>query len=173
MKTILYLYLLVILAGQILYAQNSENTSAKNTSSSVNNELKIKRKNAGNAARANDLTTAINIYKEIVVSGNGTAMDYNSLAWNYLLTKQYSKAMECLNIASSLNDKDLYIKGNFAHAYLLMGEVEKAKEIYIKYKGQQIDESMSWAQMIDIDFQEFKLKGINSVYFETILDSLK
>jgi len=171
MKTILYL--LVILVGQILYAQNNDTASNKNTTSIVSNELKLKRKNAANAAKANELTTAIDIYKGIVVSGNRTAMDYNNLAWNYLLTKQYSQAIESLNIANNMDDKNLYIKGNFAHAYLLMGEVEKATEIYIKYKGQQIDNSMSWTNMIDIDFQEFKLKGINSVYFEAILDSLK
>ena len=102
MKTILYL--LVILVGQILYAQNNDTASNKNTTSIVSNELKLKRKNAANAAKANELTTAIDIYKGIVVSGNRTAMDYNNLAWNYLLTKQYSQAIESLNIANNMDD---------------------------------------------------------------------
>lgn len=134
------------------------------------NELNKKRQSATMAAQRNDFTSAIFIFTEIVNSGNGTPMDYNSLGWYYLLTKQYLKAIKFLNIGDSIDDTNLYIKGNLAHAYLLTGDIEKAKEIYIKYKGENIKETMSWTQMVYSDFQDFKLRNINSPYFETIIN---
>lgn len=150
------------------------NSVIKNVNNiAINNELNSKRQNAMIAAKRNDYTSAINIFTEIVNSENGTSMDYNSLGWYYLLTKQYFKAIKFLNIGDNIDDTNLFIKGNLAHAYLLTGEVEKAKEIYVKYKGQNINETMSWTQMVYSDFQEFKSRDINSPYFETIINLLQ
>lgn len=148
-----------------------DNSLLKKENSIINNnELNAKRQNAAIAAQRNDYTTAINIFTEIINSGNGTSMDYNSLGWYYILTKQYFKALKFLNLGDNIDDTNLFIKGNLAHAYLLTGEVEKAKEIYLKYKGQNINETMSWTQMVYADFQDFKSKGITSPYFETIIN---
>ena len=151
-----------------------DNSASNNLNKIANdNELNTKRQNAAMAAKINDFTTAINIFTEIVNSGNGTSMDYNSLGWYYLLTKQYFKALKFLNIGDNIDDTNLFIKGNLAHAYLLTGEIEKAKEIYIKYKGQNINETISWTQMVFSDFQDFKSRNINSPYFETITNLLQ
>jgi len=166
--------LLVALIGNIVYAQNNENKTSKNaTVPGSNTDVKAERKDAAQAVKVNDLQKAIGSYEKIISSGNATAMDYNTLGWNYLLTTQYAKAFNVLNIAATMDSKNLYIKGNLAHVHLLTGDPKKAKEIYTKYKGQAVDDTMSWKQMIEIDFQEFKARGITSEHFDKILAALR
>ncbi len=137
------------------------------------NQLDILRQSAYEASQKNDLATSISNYLQIINSGKATVSDYNSLGWYYLLSKQYLKALKYLREGDKIDDTELLIKGNLAHAYLLSGDLDKAKELYIKYKGQNIDEKMSWEEMVKSDFQTFKSKGINSDNFEIITALLK
>lgn len=98
---------------------------------------------------------------------------YNELGYALLLSKQYLKALKYLKEGEKLDAFDLLIKGNIAHAYLLNGEYEQAKTIYLKYKSQNIDSEMSWIQMVEADFIEFRKNKIDDPHFDEILNLLK
>lgn len=137
------------------------------------NILNFSRADADLAAEQGDYSKAINAYLEIIKSGSATVGDYNNLGWYYILTKQFLKATKYLKEGEKLDETELIIKGNLAHAYLLSGDLESAKAIYVKYKTQNVDEKTSWCQMVKGDFEALKSKGISCEQFSEILNLLK
>lgn len=108
------------------------------------------------------LTTIIN-------DGKATALDYNTIGSSYLLTKQYGKAIKFLKEGEKLDNAELLIKLNLAHAYLLNDNFSSAKAIYKKYQSQNVTDSLSWTQKIKQDFEAFKKVGIQNKDFERVL----
>jgi len=135
----------------------------------INNQIDSLRINAEKAGAANDLLTAVNDLVLIVNSGKANAIDYNDLGWYLILSKQYLKAISYLKEGDKINNAELFIKGNLAHALLLNGDFSEAKEIYIKFKGQNVSKDKNWEQMIRSDFETFNYVGINSEKFNEIL----
>jgi tetratricopeptide (TPR) repeat protein len=101
-----------------------------------------------------------------------TATNYNSIGWCLLLNKQFSRAIKYLSDGIALDNYNLYLQGNIAHAYLLTDDFDKAKEIYLKYKYEKLNSSMTWIEMVKGDFKTFEKRGINSSNFQTILNLL-
>ena len=116
---------------------------------------------------------AIQILLEIIDLEYADANDYNNVGFYYIMSKQYLKAIKYLKEGEILDETNLFIKGNLAHAYLLNGDYEIAKAIYLKYNGQNVDEETSWVQMIKEDFETFKKHDILSINFNSILSILK
>lgn len=108
------------------------------------------------------LTTIIN-------DGKAVALDYNAIGNSYLLTKQYGKAIKFLKEGEKLDNTELLIKLNLAHAYLLNEDYSSAKAIYKEYQSQNVTDSLSWTQKVKQDFTAFKKAGIASNDFERIL----
>lgn len=113
---------------------------------------------------------AINKYLAIIAQSTSQYNDYNNIGYCYILTKQYLKAIKYLKEGEKLDETDLIIKGNLAHAYLLSGDTEQAKTIYLKYKSQNINENLSWVDMVKIDFDDFRKVGIHSENYTEILN---
>lgn len=111
------------------------------------------------------LTTVIN-------DGKATALDYNAIGHSYILTKQYGKAIKFLKQGEKLDDSELLIKLNLAHAYLLNNNYASAKAVYKEYQSQNVTDSLSWVQKVKQDFVTFKKAGISSNDFERILKVL-
>jgi hypothetical protein len=111
------------------------------------------------------LTTIIN-------DGKATALDYNAIGSNYLLTKQYGKGIKFLKEGEKLDDSELLIKLNLAHAYLLNDNYSSAKAIYKEYLSQNVTDSLSWNEKVKLDFEAFKKAGIKNNDFERILKVL-
>ncbi|KAB1158213.1 tetratricopeptide repeat protein [Flavobacterium luteum] len=112
---------------------------------------------------------AIDKYLTIIESKNATAVDYNSIGNSYLLTKQYGKAIKFLKEGERLDNTELLIKLNLAHAYLLNDNYSQAKSIYKKYQYQNVTDSLSWAQKIKLDFENYKKLGISDEDFDRVL----
>jgi hypothetical protein len=108
------------------------------------------------------LTTIIN-------DGKATALDYNAIGSSYVLTKQYGKAIKFLKEGEKLDDSELLIKLNLAHAYLLNNNYSSAKAIYKEYQTQNVTDSLSWNDKVKQDFDAFKKAGIISNDFERVL----
>jgi predicted Zn-dependent protease len=89
------------------------------------------------------------------------------------LTKQYGKAIKYLKDGEKLDDTELLIKLNLAHAYLLNDNYKDAKIIYKKYQNQNVTDSLSWTQKTEQDFEVFQKAGIQSEDFERVLKLLK
>lgn len=127
------------------------------------------RKQAAALAKQGKQGEAIQKLTTIINDGKATALDYNAIGSSYLLTKQYGKAIKFLREGEKLDDTELLIKLNLAHAYLLNDNYSSAKAIYKEYQSQNITDSLSWTQKVKQDFVAFKKAGIPSKNFERIL----
>ncbi len=110
---------------------------------------------------------------------------------NLILSKNHLLASKYLKIAVEKYPKEIYLKGNLAHSYLLSGNFEKAKKIYIEnilkidsipwelgegqpvitnqdFYGKIITDDTTWIKMVKEDFIYFKKEGIHSPYFDSI-----
>ncbi len=105
----------------------------------------------------------------IVDNGNGNHLDYNALGTYYLYSNQYQKAIQSLQAAEKLDNAELLIKLNLAHAYLLNGDFHEAKMLHKKFKSQNVTANQNWNTKTKFDFEDFKKNGIQSEDFEKIL----
>ena len=137
-----------------------------NGSKGVLDNLRIQ---ASNFIKKGDYGNAIAQYNAIINEGKATALDYSSVGYTYILTKQYGKAIKSLKEGVRLDDTELLVKLNLAHAYLLNNEYRSAKVIYKEYQTQNVTDSLSWIQKINDDFIVFKKAGLPSGDFERVL----
>lgn len=135
-------------------------------SKSVYNDL---RKQAAVLAKQGKQGEAIQKLTTIINDGKATALDYNAIGSSYVLTKQYGKAIKFLKEGEKLDNTELLIQLNLAHAYLLNDNYASAKAIYKEYQTQNVTDSLSWTQKIKQDFAAFKKAGIVSNDFERVL----
>ena len=68
-----------------------------------------------------------------------------------------------------LDNTELLLHLNLAHAYLLNNNYKEAKKIHTKYKNQNVTDSLSWVQKTEDDFKAFQKAGIQNEDFERIL----
>ena len=135
-------------------------------SKSVYNDL---RKQATVLAKQGKQGEVIQKLTTIINDGKATVLDYNAIGKSYLLTKQYGKAIKFLKEGEKLDDAELLIQMNLAHAYLLNNNYASAKVIYKEYQSQNVTDSLSWTQKVKEDFATFKKTGITSNDFERVL----
>ena len=131
------------------------------------------RTQATDLAKQGKYGEAINKLSVIVVHGKPNATDYNNLGYAYLVTKQYAKAVKFLKEGEKLDESELLIQMNLAHAYLLNKDFRSAKPIYKKYQSQNVNDSLSWAQKVKLDFETFKTAGLPSNDFDRVLRLLE
>lgn len=127
------------------------------------------RKQASDLAKQRLYGAAIAKLNAIINDGKANALDYNSIGNSYILTKQYGKAIKFLKEGEKLDDAELLIKLNLAHAYLLNNNYSLAKAIYKEYQSQNVTDSMSWTEKVKLDFETFKKAGIQNDDFEKVL----
>lgn len=109
----------------------------------------------------------------MAVFGKANAKDFNALGYAYLMTKQYSKAIKSLKDGEKLDDSELLIQMNLAHAYLLDNDYKAAKTIYKKYQFQNVTDSLSWSDKVKQDFETFKSAGLPNSDFDRVLRFLE
>jgi hypothetical protein len=124
-------------------------------------------------AKKGNYGTAIAKMNTIINSGKGEALDYSTLGYFYLITKQYGKALKILKEGEKLEDTELLIQLNLAHAYLLNGNYKSAKSIHKTYSNQNVTDSLSWTQKTKLDFEAFQKAGIQHDDFNAILKILE
>lgn len=112
---------------------------------------------------------AIQKLSTIINDGKATAIDYGSLGYCYILTKQYAKALKFLKEGEKLDDTELLVKLNLAHVYLVSDDYSEAKAIYKKYQTQNVTDSLSWKEKTKQDFAIFEKAGLPSKDFERVL----
>ena len=127
------------------------------------------RKQAATLVKQGKQGEAIQKLTTIINDGKATALDYNAIGNSYVLTKQHGKAIKFLKEGEKIDDTELLIKLNLAHAYLLNDNYASAKAIYKEYQSQNVTDSLSWTQKIKQDFVAFKKAGIVSNDFERVL----
>ena len=131
------------------------------------------RKQAADLMQQGKYSAAIEKMGIIVVYGKASALDFNTLGYSYMMTKQYAKAVKSLKDGQKIDDSELLIQMNLAHAYLLNKDFKSAKPIYKKYQFQNVNDSLSWTQKVKLDFETFKKAGLPSVDFNRVLRLLE
>lgn len=124
-------------------------------------------------SKKNSYGAAIAKMNTIINNGKGSALDYNTLGYYYLLTKQYGKALKVLQEGEKLDATELLIQLNLAHAYLLNGNYKSAKAIHKTYSNQNVTDSLSWTQKTKLDFDAFQKAGIQNEDFDAVLKILE
>jgi tetratricopeptide (TPR) repeat protein len=120
--------------------------------------------------KAQKYNEAIPKLSTIINDGKATAVDYSSIGYCYILTKQYAKAIKFLKEGEKLDDTELLVKLNLAHVYLVNDEYSEAKAIYKKYQTQNVTDSLSWKEKTKQDFTVFQKAGLPSKDFEKVLN---
>jgi tetratricopeptide (TPR) repeat protein len=131
------------------------------------------RKQASDLVKQGLYGAAIAKLNTIINNNKATVLDYNAIGNSYILTKQYGKAIKFLKEGEKLDDSELLIKLNLAHAYLLNNNYSSAKAIYKEYQSQNVTDSLSWAQKTKQDFEAFKKVGIKNDDFERVLNLME
>lgn len=131
------------------------------------------RKQASSLAKQGKHGDAIAKLNMIINDGKANALDYNAIGNSYLLTKQYGKAIKYLKEGEKMDDSELLIKLNLAHAYLLNDNFKTAKPIYKEYQSQNVTDSLSWTQKTKQDFEAFQKAGIQNDDFEKVLKMME
>jgi tetratricopeptide (TPR) repeat protein len=116
---------------------------------------------------------AIDKIAVIVLYAKANAADFNRLGYAYMMTKQYSKAIKSLKDAEKIDEADLLIQMNLAHAYMLNDNFKMAKPIHKKYQSQNVTASLSWTQKVQQDFEVFIKAGLPTNDFDRVLRLLK
>ena len=127
------------------------------------------RNQASDLAKQGKYGDAISKLQSIVVDGKATVLDYNALGYAYITTKQYGKAIKFLKLGEMLDNSELLIQLNLAHAYLLNKDFKSAKSIYKKYQSQNVTDGLGWTQKVKLDFETFEKAGLPNADFERIL----
>ncbi|WP_084157713.1 tetratricopeptide repeat protein [Flavobacterium frigidarium] len=120
-----------------------------------------------------DYSNAIAQYNLIINDNKATVADFSAIGFDLIVTKQYVKAIKFLKEGESLDDTDLAIKLNLAHAYLLNNDFRSARNLYKEYFNQNISDTISWVEKTKADFELFKKLGLPSEDFEKILKLMK
>ncbi len=144
--------------------------SETGASNAFNSDLRTQ---AAVLAKKGSYGGAIAKMNTIINNGKGSALDYNTLGYYYLLTKQYGKALKVLKEGEKLDTTELLIQLNLAHAYLLNGNYKSAKSIHKVYWNQNVTDSLSWTQKTKLDFEAFQKAGIQHNDFNAILKILE
>ena len=105
----------------------------------------------------------------IVADNKAIVEDYNTLGNAYILTKQYGKAIKFLKEGEKLDNSELLVQLNLAHAYLFNKDFKTAKSIYKKYQSQNVTDSVSWTQKVKLDFGIFEKAGLPNGDFNRVL----
>ena len=131
------------------------------------------RKQATTLANKGNYGAAIAKMNTILNNGKAEALDYNTLGYYYLISKQYGKALKTLQEGEKLDTTELLIQLNLAHAYLLNGNYKSAKAIHKTYSNQNVTDSLSWMQKTKLDFDAFQKAGIQHEDFDVIMKFLE
>ncbi|PKB18597.1 tetratricopeptide repeat protein [Flavobacterium sp. 5] len=131
------------------------------------------RKDASLLIKNGKYGAAIEKLAVVINSNKATILDYNTIGSCYLLTKQYGKGLKYLQDAEKLDNTELLVQLNLAHAYLLNDNYKEAKKIYKKYQNQNVTDNLSWVQKTEQDFKAFQKVGIQNEDFERVLKLIK
>lgn len=142
--------------------------------SNINDPIfKIFRNDANQYFKQSEFEQAINLLENGILAINqSNANDFNQLGYYCLFTKQFQKAMQNFLKADKIDDANLAVKLNLAHAFLLLGNYNQAKIIYKKYQNQNINAVTSWKNKLQQDFKDLEKAGVMSKDYDRILNKL-
>jgi hypothetical protein len=100
---------------------------------------------------------AISIFEQkIIPSGKISALDYSDLGYLYLITHQYQKAKQALELGEGMDAANLLIQMNLAHVYMFTNQKSEAKSIHKKFAKENVNATESWRSKALKDISDFE-----------------
>jgi tetratricopeptide (TPR) repeat protein len=92
---------------------------------------------------------------------------YLSLSWYQLFARDFAGALASSETGKKLDESDLHIDTNRAHALLFLGRTSEADAIYLGNRGKKMasNSNQTWDEVILKDFDDLEKGGINSPEF--------
>ena len=99
---------------------------------------------------------------------------YTNLAWCQLAARDFAGALDSADAALKLKPAYWGALANRAHALLLLGRTEEARQIYKKYVGESVSDSgQLWEDAIPADLDAMEANGLHDPALRLIRDFLK
>ena len=100
---------------------------------------------------------------------------YVDLAWTQLRTKDFAGVLASAETALKLKPTSLPADADRAHALLLLGRTEEAREVYKKHIGESVNDTTgeTWEQAIPEDFDKLEADGLHDPGFRLMRDFFK
>lgn len=134
----------------------------------------VTRDKANTAFLAGKIEAAITIIQSDIIDKNrADALDFNTLAKCYLLSKQFDKAEKALQNGIEKDSSEINLHLNLAHLYLFTSRIAEAKDIHKKYKNQNTNVTTSWISQTKADFELFQKYNLPTTDFKKILRVLE
>jgi molecular chaperone GrpE len=100
--------------------------------------------------------------------GDGALGALLSLSWYQLFAGQYGDVIATANLAAEISEDYISIDTNRAHALMLKGFADEAKDIYGKHRGKETQNRKTWEREILDDFAEMEHAGITHPLMDEI-----
>jgi tetratricopeptide (TPR) repeat protein len=91
------------------------------------------------------------------------------LAFRFVLAHDFATALESADQAISIAPRKIWLYANRAHALMLLGRVDEARVLYLRYRGESdVLEGKSWATVLLEDFTELRKSGLTHPLMDEI-----
>jgi tetratricopeptide (TPR) repeat protein len=98
-----------------------------------------------------------------------TVTSIGGISYLLVLKRDFSKALDAGNQATSLLPKEIWMYSNVAHALMFLGRVQNARSLYLKYRGEKdVQNGNSWETVILNDFKEMRQAGLTHPLMDEI-----
>lgn len=89
---------------------------------------------------------------------------YVGLSWYQLYVRDFAGALASTDAGKKLDDTNLYLETNRAHAFLFLGRTQEAQAIYLGNRGKKLDpkQEQTWDKAILKDFDELEGAGLTN-----------
>ncbi len=93
---------------------------------------------------------------------------YLFASYSALFARKFEFSEQASKLAIEANPDSLIPNTNLASALMFQGRVEEARELYLKYRGVQVGNQMSWEDGVLGDFDEFDKHGLSHELIDEI-----
>jgi hypothetical protein len=132
-----------------------------------NKRIRLEAKKFSSEGKYDDAIQLLN--DKIINKGKATALDYNSLAEQYIFTKQFEKALKSLKNAEKIDSSELLVQLNLAHTYMFLENVDLAKKIHNKFTEHNVSVNQTWKNKTINDLDTFQKMNLPKDHFKKIL----
>jgi tetratricopeptide (TPR) repeat protein len=83
-----------------------------------------------------------------------------TLAYDFVKALDFATALMVADEAISLAPGTIWLYGNRAYALMLLGRLDEARALYLRYRGEKVQGDMTWEALILGDFADLRKAGL-------------
>jgi tetratricopeptide (TPR) repeat protein len=90
------------------------------------------------------------------------------LARMFVLARNFRTAFEATDLVISLTPTKIWFHTNRAHALMFLGRVDEARAVYLRYRGENVQNGKAWETVVLEDFAELRKAGLTHPLMDEI-----